>query len=237
LAVTAVAASSFADLKAVVQMQISMNGDFRPMEYSTVYYKGNLIRIDSKNKSMISNSKTHKMIILDHLKRTYSVEDTDLAGEASDTMKMFSPKLTAKVTPTGEQKTILGFPASKYLVDMDIEMSQPQAAQKVHMKGHMETWTVSGLPVGDVGADFLGGDSDILSSLFAMGGMTKAKGEFSKIKGFAVSNVMTMGIDADAMPAGSVSMEMQYNVVSLSQGALNPAMFRAPIDYKLVQEG
>src|SRR5256885_3468950 len=84
-------ASASADLKVVSQMQMSVNGDYRPMEFATIYYKGDWLRVDTKNKTLISNSATHKTFELDHASKTYFAQDTDLADEASEGMKMLKP--------------------------------------------------------------------------------------------------------------------------------------------------
>src|SRR5579885_1221418 len=60
-----------ADLKVVTQMQISTNGDYRPLSFGTVYYKGDWIRIDSPGQTMLIDVAEHKTIALDHKHKTY----------------------------------------------------------------------------------------------------------------------------------------------------------------------
>jgi len=203
------------------------------MDYSTVYYKGNWIRIDSKNKTTISNSATHKTYEIDHRTKTFIEDDSDITSQASEGMQQLKPKITATVNPTDEHKTILDRQATKYLGEMKMEMSPPQLAGKsVHMTGHIECWTVSDIGAGDNATSFLGGTSDISGVLMSLTGMAGAKSELQKIKGFAVATNMTMTLDSEEMPAGSVSLELDYTVLSLSQATLSPALFRVPADYK-----
>ena len=45
----ACSALAAADLKVITEMKMSMNGDFRPVQTSTVYLKDNGVRIDSNH--------------------------------------------------------------------------------------------------------------------------------------------------------------------------------------------
>lgn len=232
LSTIACAMFAHADLKVVSKVDMSMNGDYHPSQYTTTYYKGPWVRIDSQNKTLITNAATHKTIEIDHLARTYVVREGDLASDAAETMRMFHAKLTANVTPTSEHQVIQGLNATKYLADVDFDMTIPQMSQKaVHLKLHMDNWTTEDLPVKSEAGSIVGTPNDMIRSLFSLTGVGKAKEELSKIKGFTLTNKITSQLDVPDAPA-PFAIEIDYECVSISQAAINPAMFRVPSDYK-----
>ncbi len=227
-----VSAYACADLKVVSKVDMSMNGDYHPSQYTTTYYKGPWVRIDSQNKTLITNSITHKTIEIDHIQKTYNIREGDLASDAAETMQLFHAKLTATVNSTDEHQQIQGLNATKYVADIDFDMTIPQMGKKaVHLKVHMDDWTTEDLPVKSEAGSIVGAPNDMIRSLFSLTGVGKAKEELSKIKGFTLTNKITSQLDAPDAPA-PFAIEIDYECVSLSQATLNQAMFRIPSDYK-----
>jgi hypothetical protein len=230
------AAVAPADLKVVSQIQTSINGDYRPTEYATTFYKGSWIRIDSKNKTILTNSATHKTITIDHLTKSYTVSEGDLSQGSAEMMQMMGAKVSAKVHPTEEQKQIAGLLSTKYLADLEFDMKIPgQVKRSLHLKMHMETWATTSLPVATEAGSILGAPNDILQSLMSLTGVGDAKKELDKVKGFSISNKISTVLDSPDAPA-PISFEIDYEAVSVSSGTINPAMFRVPPDYKMASD-
>src|SRR5262249_34425562 len=143
------------------------------------------VRIDSQNKSMITNSETHKTIEVDHLHKTYSVTGEDPAQTASSIMKLMNAKVTAKVTPTDEHSQIAGLDATKYLADFNFDLQVPQAGDgTMHLKIHMESWTTTQLAVNAEGGAIVDSPNDMIRSLISLATISQVKDELMKIKGF-----------------------------------------------------
>ncbi len=228
----AVASIANADLKMVSQIDMSINGDYHPAQYATTYYKGHSVRIDSQNKTLLSNSETHKSVVVDHLHHSYSVSANDPAAEAAVMMKMMNAKVSATVTPTEEHTKIVGLDATKYLADFDFVMTLPQAGQApIHLKIHMETWATEQLPVDAEAGAIVDSPNDMIKSLLSLAQTGEVKKELLKIKGFSLSNKITANLDAPEAPA-PISIEIDYQCLSISQATINPAMFRIPSEYK-----
>jgi hypothetical protein len=223
----------FADLKIVSQMEMSVNGDYHPKEYTTTYYKGDWVRIDSRNRTLLTNYSTHKTYNIDHIHKTYSVSDTDLMQDASDMMEMMGLKVSAKVDPADEHKKVVGLDADKYLADVDFELKMPDGSGKVvRLKMHMESWATTALAVSsNQGSVVVGAPNDMLQSLFNLTGVGDAKKELAKIKGFSLANRITADVDAPDVPA-PISIEVDYEAISVSEAAISNAMFRVPAEYK-----
>lgn len=226
------ATAALADLKVVTQVQMSINGDYHPTDYTTSYYSGKWVRIDNKHRSLITDMATHKTIDVDHLAKTYTIEEGDLASDAADMMKAMGAKIKATVSPTDQHKVIAGFNATEYLADFDFDMKLPVGTTKsVHLKLHMENWATSDLPVQAEAGSVSGAPTDMIASLLDLTGVEEVTSELKKIKGFSLSNKITTSLDSADVPA-PIAIEIDYEAVSISQAAINPAMFRAPADYK-----
>ena len=224
--------SALADLKVVSKVDMSVNGDYHPTEYTTTYYKGDWVRIDSKNRTILTNSATHKTYNIDHIHKTYAVSDSDLAQDAGDMMEMMGLKVSAKVDPADEHKKVAGLDADKYLSDIDFQMKMPDGSGKVvHLKMHMESWATTTLAVKSQGGTIVA-PNDMLQSLFSLAGASDVKRELSKIKGFSLTSKITADVDAPDVPA-PVSIEVSYEAVSVTEPTLSPLMFRVPPEYKL----
>jgi len=228
----ATAMFSCADLKVVSKVDMSINGDFHPSTYTTTYYKGPWVRIDSQNRTLITNSETHRTIEIDHITKTFFVREGDLASDAAQEMEMMHAKLTATVTPTDEHEQIQGLNATKYLADVDFDMTAPEFASKpVHLKLHMDNWTTEDLPIKSEGGSIVGAPNDMIRSLLSLTGVGKVKEELAKIKGFSLSNKISTQLDVPDTPA-PIAIEIDYACVALSQATINQAMFQIPRDYK-----
>ena len=232
-----VAQTTFADLKVVSQVQSSTNGDYQAAQYAVTYYKGDWVRVDGKNKTVLTNFKTHKTYQIDHLKKTYSVLDEDLATETADMMKEMGAKVSAKVSPTDEHKEIQGLHATKYKTELDLDMNLPSGSptKHLHLKAHMESWTTTDLGLETLAGSFIGSADNMVQTLLAMNGIGDMKHELSKIKGFTLADKVTCDVDAPEMPA-PLALETDYEAVSISQAPLSPALFRVPSDYKKVDD-
>ena len=232
LALSVAAAVACADMKVVSQVQFSMNGDYHPTEYTTTYYKGDWVRVDGSNHTILSNTKTHKLITIDHATKTYTISDGDLSSDAADMMKEMGAKVSAKVNPTSDHKQIVGYDATRYLADLDFDMKVPQQkGALMHLKMHMDNWATADLSNLAPSASFMGTPSDLIRSFVNLAGIDQVKDELAKIKGLSLSNDITTTIDGPNAPA-PIAFEVVYQVISVSQTKLDPAMFRVPKDYK-----
>jgi hypothetical protein len=228
----AAASMASADLKVVSQVQMSVNGDYRTPEFATTYYKGNWVRMDSKNRSVLNNSSTHRTIEVDHLKKTYSSGSSDLASQAAMLMQFMDAKVTAKVTPTDDQKEIVGVTATKYIAEFDFEVKLPQAGNKpVHMKIRMENWATTELPIKAEAGSAMGAPNDLLQSLMTLTGIGEVRKELLKIKGFSLWNRITTTMDSPDTPA-PISFEIDYQAIKISTSTISPAMFVVPQEYR-----
>jgi len=228
----ACSAFAAADLKVITEMKMSMNGDFRPVQTSTVYFKDNWVRIDSNHSTTLIDSTTQKTITIDHTTKTYTVAKAN-DNEASQMLASMQPKLDITVSATDEHKAILGLQATKYTGDLTMQMTPPMAGAKpITIKGNIECWTTTDIQMSGATMATMSSQQNMWMDLFKFDSMDKVKSEMAKMKGYPLHTKMTMNVDSPEMPAGSVTVEIEYNATWLSQANLNLALFRIPADYK-----
>jgi hypothetical protein len=226
-----IAALSVADLKVIAEIKTSMNGDFHPTQVTTTYYHGDWVRVDAAHKTTITNTKTRKAIVIDHATKTYS---TAGANAMLDVLQGMKPTISVSVTPTEEQKLILDHQTTKYHCTIDLGMTPPMAAggaHEVHVKGTMDSWVAQDLSATGAGDGWRAAQV-LFFGILDMKGLDSALTEFGKIKGYPLENHLTMSVDSPDMPAGGPAIEMDLDVLAISQANLNPALFQIPSDYK-----
>lgn len=115
IATFAVTAQVMADTKIVQSIQIQnpkMQAAMKQQGFggnidSTIYVKGSKLRMDNPMISIIQDSATHKMIMLNNRSKTYMTHDMPDQASMMRNMKV-------KVTDLHQTKSILGHPAHHY---------------------------------------------------------------------------------------------------------------------------
>jgi hypothetical protein len=235
-AVAALTVAAHADVKVISRVQMAMMGRTPEPQKVTIYYKGPMIRTDVGNTISIVNSKSHQITMLNPTTKTYTVVQRQLPPEMVKKMKV---NATAKVTPTNDKKTIAGKPARRYKMDATIDMTSPEMQNaKIHMKINMDQWTTTGTKSTITPGQLTGALDQMLRNFGNLSSLKQITTEMNKIKGLPLSSMVKMDMTL-TMPQGqtqNMSMNMQNDVLQLTEAPLPASMFAIPKGYKKTEK-
>ncbi|HOW86251.1 MAG TPA: DUF4412 domain-containing protein [Candidatus Aminicenantes bacterium] len=241
LAVLALAASARADvyLKQKTHTDaFQMMGQSRPAKDGTsvIWIAENMARIDNdEGTSTLFAADKKVLYMIDHANKQYAEMPLDFdkmmqeaAGDDPEAkeamakmpglMKNMMGGMSAKVTETGETKTINGWPCRKYLVEMNMGMAGTTSS---------ETWATEDLKI-----DYLKVFTAASAMMARMPGFENIIQEMRKIKGFVVyqaSKTKMMGSEMGSTtelleasekpaPAGTYDLPAGYKKVKAIKG-------------------
>lgn len=227
-----------ADLKVVSKVTIStLQG---PQIVTVVsFFKGSKVRIDNGDVRKISDSKTHKTILINMKKQIYMEPDTALAlKDVAASIKKQRMKITAHVSPTGKRKMIAGRSAQQYVGDLTVSGDYPKVpGSRGEAKFKIDEWTTSAPGVNVSQSEMMGTVSELLHSLAGMGGMEQVTRELGKIKGVPLNTTMDGTMTIIAANGGAPQSQKHTYVteaVTVNEGPLPASVFEIPKGFKLV---
>jgi hypothetical protein len=255
----ALASSAWADLKVVQEVTIKGmpeaakqgNPDIEKPQTTTTYYKGDRVRSEQKAGVTITDYKEDKMWTLDTKKKTFYVTKISEAMNAAANnpmMEMFKMDIKADVKPGTETKEILGRSAKNvnysatFLFSMKDGSESPLLAMMPTITIKGEQWVTDSIKVP-------GDPKQMLQRMNMRGPMAMFGGsmkefveKMASIPGYPLMNNMTMEFvfPPSAPPQatqmfGDKPMMTMVEVKSVSEDALDDALFTVPEDYKEVK--
>jgi hypothetical protein len=248
-ALAAVSSLTFADLKVVSHLTVvapMMNG---PQQQDiTTYVRNGVMRVETGTQGIVLiNSKTHQSVVIDPATKTYSdLDPGTLTDKQKAAMKKANVKMTAHLKPTNEKMTIAGKPSKKYAITLLVTMDIPGEKDKpsmgsMKMNMSMDQWTTTAIKEHYSVKDMMQTSAQILKALTMMGDASTLTREFSKMKGYPLTNNTTLTIamtpskTAKQPPAGTpmtFTTTIKSEVKSISEAPLKADLFKIPAGYK-----
>jgi hypothetical protein len=226
-----------ADLKLVSKMHVDIGGTTRPDQEFTTYYKGNLIRSESGDTVTLSQVQTGLTAVLRPSTKTYRQFNVNQSAPGNPAMRAMKVEGQATVTPTAEHKVIAGKNATKFVADVDVTMtSSSNQAFSQHTTMHIVRWTTTEVSTG-ISPDLLARFSPESMTFQGLSGMDEVNKELAKITGVPLSSEVTIKSEfsgpsgVGGIPPPSIE-EIDTDVQSIDDSALDDSLFQVPPDYK-----
>ena len=235
MALLAVAAQ--ADIKIVAKTTVSTRRGPTVVTVTT-FYKGSKVRIDIRDTTEITDSKTHKTILINRSLKNYVItSSTQEIKAAAASVKNQHMKITASIKPTGKHKMIVGRSASQYVGDLVVSGDFPKMpGSKAKADVHLDEWTTAARGVTVAQSDMLGTVGLLLRGLAGVGGMQKVTRELSKIKGIPLN----INVEADVTiysASGGAPQSQKHTFVTeaqfVNEGTFPASAFEVPKGFKL----
>jgi hypothetical protein len=228
-----------ADLKLV--SKVTAIGRRGPQVVTVVsYFKGSMVRIDNASVTKISDSRTHKTILINNKRKVYAIANQQEAiKNVAASLKKENIKITAHIKPTGKTRMIAGKSAHQYVGDLTVTGTFPQqqgSTAKVTFSINEWTTSVKGVSVSQT--EMMGTIADLLRSLNSVKGMQKVTAELSKIKGIPLTTHLDGNFTIFAAGGGAPqSRKITYDTEAqfATEESLPMSLFQVPAGYK--QEG
>jgi hypothetical protein len=236
MAFAAVAAQ--ADLKIVSKTTVSTKRG--PVVVSIIsFFKGSMIRVDDRDVSEITDSRTHKTTFINHTKRIYTVvSETQTSKTVAASIKSQHMKISAHIRPTGKKKMIVGKNASEYLGDLTISGDFPQQpGSTARAIIHLDEWTIPAAGISISQSAMLGTVGTLLQSLNNVGNMKQVTTELAKVKGIPL-NINVSAVMTITTAGGGAPQTQNHTYVTeaqvVNEGPLPASAFAIPKGYTLV---
>jgi hypothetical protein len=225
-------AAAHADLKLV--SSVSVTGKRGTQTVSAVsYFKGSMVRIDNGPITRITDSKTHKTILINFPKKAYVIpDDAATMKAAAGSIKQQGLKLSAHIKPTGKSKKIAGRIAHQYVGDLTASGKFPsQPGSVANVTFSIDEWTtdVSGVKASQ--ADMMGTISDIIHTLAGVNGMEQVTRELSKIKGVPLVSKLVGKFTLTTIGGGAPKVRnISYDIeaTTATEESLPMSIFQVP---------
>lgn len=211
-------------------------------QQTTVYYKGDSVRTEVAGGPItIFQGGTGKWIQIDPARKTYTVNAAQKMMEmAKPFLSMMKIDATGDVKPGEAARTISGYPARNYLINLSMTMSLGEGAPPDAPKGPLftmtmegEQWTTEALKLSSSAQRAV-----VTSVLQMLGPMMQGAQplmeKMASIQGAPLSGRMTMRFtSAQALPGlPKEPMVVTTEVKSVSEAPLSDTLFRVPAGYK-----
>jgi len=232
-------ATAHADLKVVSNVVVT--GKRGPKMITAIsYFKGSLVRIDNGPISRISDSKTHKTILMNNEKKVFGIANSaEAMKKAAASIKEQGMKFTAHIKPTGKTKMIAGRMARQYVGDLTAKGKYPPIpGSTATVTFQIDEWTTTASGVTAGQGEMMGTISELIHTLGGMEGMKQATQELSKIKGIPLVSKLTGSVTIFASSGGAPKtrpLSYDTEAIAATEGTLPMSLFQVPKGYK--QEG
>lgn len=233
LAVAAVSAQ--ADMKIVAKTTVSTR---RGPQVETIIFflKGSMVRVDDKDVTEITDSKTGKSIFINNTRKAYIIQTTsDQQKAIQKSIKNQHMQLTAHISSTGKHKTIAGHSATEYVGNLTVSGDYPEMqGSKAKAVIQLDEWTTPAKGVAVLQSDMFGTVGTLLKSLAGNGAMQQVTKELGKVKGVPLNidveltmTVFTAGGGAPQSTKHSYVTEAQF----VTDTTLPASIFGIPKGY------
>jgi hypothetical protein len=225
----ALAASSYADLtvKARITTFATSVGHARDI---TLYSKDTWIRTDSDGKSVIRDTRSGKMILINKDRKEYRQLTGSALGSAENNFKKLVKKAYAQVKPNNKFRTILGYKTVGYTGAGMLELSLDKRMGSSTIRFEFEQYAAPSLSSNNVMASFASFDAtDVFQDVPVFKPIRK---EMAKIKGLTLFGRTTVYMSAKGKER---KQTIVAEVVSVKSGALSSTLFRVPAGYRRVE--
>lgn len=236
-------AFAHADVKVVSKLSIAGDKNAAEPRTVTIYYQGDMIRVERADSTSIINTKTRQTLLLDDKTKTYYEfspgQWLDVPPELGRLVKV---QANAFVKATPDRKTLLDRPAERSVLDMNFTLtlaSMPGFRQRMHLR--MEPWTTLQFPEGAPSIGMVGVLHSILGGIESMEQVQPALASVLALKGLPLSYTATLTTTFVVPPSvgaapreSSMEVRLVSEVESVSEEALDPTLFLVPEGYKNV---
>jgi hypothetical protein len=229
------ALTASADMKMVSKVTIETPRGPKVVTVVT-FIKGHLMRIDTGDIRKISDSRTHKIVMMNTLKRNYFIPDTAVIHRASaQDIKSQNMKIKAQVQPTGKRKTIAGRSATQYVGELLVTgdySTIPGAKAEARFK--IDQWTTEAKGVQVSQSEMMGTVGDLLRSVSGVAGMQDVTRELSKIKGVPLNSTLSGTLTLSSSSGGAPrkqNISFTTEAMTVNESTLPASIFKIPAGY------
>jgi hypothetical protein len=232
----ALARPTAADVKVV--SNVTVTGSARPAAQRQVVtcVKGDVVRTETGGTVSLYNAREQSVTTIDTEKKTYKVVSLKQSpADAFGILSRVNFRATASMDAKPGMKTVAGKPARRYVgkavLTMSLQGMPATAARQTTME--IEQWATEAIPLP---ATLAAGNPllRVAGPLKQMPGMAPLMKALAKVKGMPLSSrvtVVSAGPDGSPMPPVVTNTE----VVSVTEGSLPAALFRAPQGYRKLE--